>query len=106
MTISEAARSLKKELENPHICGKTSSLSGSFLADLDGLISLRCPKICKEGGGNPECLIRKCCIQKGIDGCWKCSDPETCGKLKEQYVHNIRRIKELGFEGYLKERSK
>lgn len=106
MTISQAAATLKKELENPHVCGKIHFLPESFIPNLNELVALHCTKICKYGGGNPDCLIRKCCVEKKIDGCWECVDFETCSELKEQYVRNIKRIKEIGFEGYLKERSK
>ena len=106
MTVSEAAATLKKELENPQICGKIQFLPQSFLTNLDELIALRCTKICKVGGGNPECLIRKCCVQKKINGCWECVDFETCGKLKKQYICNIKKIKEIGFDDYFKEKSK
>jgi hypothetical protein len=106
MTISETATLLKKELENPHICGKIHFLPESFVTKLDELIALRCTKICKDGGGNPECHIRKCCVQKRIDGCWECDDFESCDKLKDQYINNIKIIKDKGFEGYLKERSR
>lgn len=47
MTISEAAAKLKKELENPHVCGKIHFLQKSFLTNLDQIIALRCTKICK-----------------------------------------------------------
>ncbi len=106
MTISEAAEALKNELENPHFRGKEQFLSESFLENLNDLIKIRCTKICKEGGGNSECQIRKCCVQKRIDGCWECTDFEICGKLKEQYINNIKEIKELGFGGYIKKGSK
>ncbi len=105
MTISAAAAALRRELENPHICGEVKT-SESFLSELDDLTSLRCTKVCKVGGGNPNCIIRKCCVQKKINGCWECADFETCSNLKEQYIHNIKKIKKGGFERYLKERSK
>lgn len=104
MTISGAAIVLKKELANPLLDEKKISLSESFLAKLDELIALRCTKICKDGGGNPECTIRKCCLKKRIDGCWDCDNFESCDKLKDQYIHNIKQIKELGLDSYIKER--
>lgn len=106
MTISDAATNLKRELENPHICGKMPDLPESFTEKLNEMIALRCPKICKDGGDNPDCEIRKCCIQNKKDGCWKCNDFESCSKLKEQYLRNIKKIKEIGFDNYIKERSR
>lgn len=106
MTISNAAAKLKKELENPYICEKTHFLSEQFLSNLNELMALHCPKICKDGGGNPDCIIRKCCVQRKLNGCWECTEFESCDKLKEQYVRNIKRIKEIGIYGYFKERGK
>jgi hypothetical protein len=98
MTVSEAAKSLEKALKNPNICGKKLLLSESFLTKLDELIALSCTKICKDGGGSPECSIKKCCIKKEINGCWECSGFTSCDKLKDQYIGNIKKIKELGIE--------
>ena len=105
MTISEAATKLKNELGNPHLCGKTQLLSDSFISNLNKLVEFRCTKICKDGGGNPKCIIRQCCIQKKLNGCWECSNFESCNKLNKQYICNIKRIKEIGLKGYLIERS-
>lgn len=95
MTVSEAAAALKKELENPNICGKKLIIPKSFLTKLDELIALRCTKICKNGGGSGECSIKKCCLQKGIDGCRECDTFASCEKLKDQYISNIKSIKEV-----------
>ncbi len=92
MVVSEAAESLKHALENTHICGSTNEPSKRFKDELDNLISLRCPKVCKEGGGNPNCAIRKCCLGKNIAGCWECKDFEKCENLTEQFVGNIKKI--------------
>ena len=105
MTVSEAAIKLQKELKNPHICGKFQFLSKEFKKDLDKLIKLHCPKLCKAGGGDKNCLIRKCCLKKKINGCWECVDFKVCDKLKEQYVGNIKRIRKIGINNYLKANS-
>lgn len=100
MTVSEAAEKLKKDLDNARICGKVKFLSKGFAKDLDDLSALYCPKFCKAGGGNKNCLIKKCCQQKRINGCWECVDFKSCDRLKEQYIGNIKKIKKFGLNGY------
>jgi len=29
-------------------------------------------KGCRSRGGDANCFQRECCLEKGIDGCWKC----------------------------------
>ncbi len=93
MVVSQAAESLKDALENTHICGSVNDASAQFKAELSNLVSLRCPKVCKEGGGKQTCEIRKCCVGKHLNGCWECNEFENCKNLKGQYVSNIKRIK-------------
>ena len=33
-----------------------------------------CQHACNDGGGYEECFQKKCCIKKGIDGCWQCDN--------------------------------
>ncbi len=101
MVVSEAAKILKNALENTHICGSPNEPSIQFKEELNKLVGLRCPKLCKEGGGNPNCTIRKCCIKKNIAGCWECEDFQICDKLNNQFVDNIHKIKKLGIDGFV-----
>jgi hypothetical protein len=39
-----------------------------------------CPG-CKDGGGPPDCWIRKCARERGLDDCVKCPDLEPCEKF-------------------------
>lgn len=52
-----------------------------FKKSLDGLAMFRCVKMCRGGGGNPWCKIRKCCQKKGYWSCAECSIMLTCAKL-------------------------
>ena len=36
-------------------------------------------KGCRSGGGPGDCYQRRCCLEKGIDGCWQC-DVFPCEK--------------------------
>jgi len=110
-TVSEAAKSLRRELRAAKL--KDSWREIPFLGEyepfkntLDGLAKFRCSRLCRDGGGNPWCKIRKCCQQRGLEGCWQCDDFETCDKLSARYVKNIRQIKKVGIDGFLKAASK
>jgi hypothetical protein len=97
-TLSEAAKSLRRELRTARLKEAWPDIPflgeyESFKKSLDGLARLRCTKSCRDGGGNPWCKIRKCCQKKGFDGCWQCADFETCNKLVDRYVKEIKKIK-------------
>jgi hypothetical protein len=69
---------------------------------LGALVRLRCKKVCQGGGGPPFCQVRKCCQQKGIDGCWECDEFETCEKLDflkpvhgNAHIKNLKKINNL-----------
>ena len=42
---------------------------------------MQCPG-CHAGGGNPDCIIRNCCKEKGVDNCNKCSEM-PCDKVRK-----------------------
>ncbi len=105
-TVSEAAKALRRQMRAEKLkdAWKDIPFLGEyepFKKSLDGLAALRCTKVCRDGGGNPWCKIRKCCQKKGFDGCWDCDDFETCNKLVERYTVNIRKIKKLGIDGFV-----
>lgn len=97
-TVSEAAKSLRRELRAAKLkdAWKDIPFLGeyeSFKKSLDGLAMMRCTKGCRDGGGNPWCKIRKCGQKKELDGCWQCAGFETCNKLVDRYVKEIKKIK-------------
>ena len=53
----------------------------TFLKMLKEIDSLKCPVPCKEGGGKPDCAIRKCAQGREYSGCWECRDRLNCTKL-------------------------
>ena len=106
MVVSEAAKLLKNSLENTHICGSINDPSLQFKSELNNLVSLRCTRICKEGGGKSTCEIRKCCKNNNLNGCWECNGFENCTKLKEQFINNNKKIRALGINGFIKEVTK
>jgi hypothetical protein len=83
-----------------------------FLAVLQAIRDLECPSICREGGGykGDRCEIKKCAIAKGFDGCWQCSDYQSCKLLepmKSFHPHleeHLALIKTEGMENWCKKR--
>ena len=80
-----------------------------FVGALEAACFLGCKKNCREGGGFPNCEIRKCCRQKAIKGCWECKECKDCAKLAwiepahpGAAMKNIEIVRRLGIEGYLK----
>jgi len=110
MTVSEVAKNLRRELRAAKLKGAWKEIPflgeyEPFEKSLDGLAALRCPEACRGGGGPPWCKIRKCCQKKGFDGCWECTEFETCNKLKDEYkdafIKRIKRIKRIGIDGFI-----
>ena len=105
MTVSEAAKSLRRELRAARLKGAWKEIPflgeyEPFKKSLDGLAVLRCPKGCRGGGGNPWCKIRKCALKKDYWSCAECEEMEDCKKLKPismghkmENVKNLKRIK-------------
>jgi len=66
-----------------------------------------CPA-CRQGGGNPNCVIRICAKERGFDTCADCNEM-PCEKAKfitEGYpdvIRNLERIKQIGSDRWLKE---
>ncbi len=110
MTVSEVAKNLRRELRAAKLKGAWKEIPflgeyEPFKKSLDGLAALRCPEACRGGGGPPWCKIRKCCQKKGFDGCWECTEFETCNKLKDEdkdaFIKRIKRIKRIGIDGFI-----
>ena len=70
-----------------------------------------CCQGCRQGGGNPECEIRKCIQQRNIDFCPSCEDypcdhiSELC-KIYPILIADGQRLKEIGVEQWIPEQHK
>jgi hypothetical protein len=113
-TIPDLVRDLRKELRQIHFDKFASFISTySFGKDfknydecykvLGAMVKFRCRKGCIGGGGSPFCKIRKCAQKKEKEGCWECSDFETCKKLQflepvhgDAHLKNLRIITKTG----------
>ncbi len=118
--IPDRARALRAELEKvdfqkaAEFFSKTLSMAvygkyPEFSEVLGTLENMCCPQICR-AKADQICEVALCCREKGIEGCWECTDFETCDKLKldiletlhgDGNIANLRILKEEGIETFL-----
>lgn len=121
--IADLARDLRKELRQTRFDKTAESLSTlsffkvfkeypSCYDVLGAMVKLRCKNACRNGGGNPFCAIRKCCVKKGFEGCWQCDEFEDCSKMDflkanhgDAHLKNLRKIRRKGKEEFLKSKN-
>jgi hypothetical protein len=78
-----------------------------FEGVLEWLTTQDCPG-CMGGGGNPECAIRLCAKERGLAGCWECSE-DPCEKLQEidqgypAARESRQKIRDMGLKAWLAE---
>lgn len=78
-----------------------------FRKGLEWFADEQCP-MCLQGGGAP-CENRKCAPRKKLESCLLCNDYLTCKSTEYQrewypfVVDNHARVRQVGFEKYLKE---
>jgi len=65
---------------------------------------LVCWKCCKGGDGRPDCEIRKCCKNHGLDVCFDCGE-FPCDKVKEdtRMIERAKEYKKLGKDEWLRQ---
>ncbi len=119
--IANPAKDLAEKLKDadfPRIAQGLSKVHKKFMVFknyaqfqkvLSTISSLRCEKKCQDGGGESACIIKGCCKDKNIAGCWECGDFETCKRLAwiepvnhGAYLKNIRKIRRQGIDCFLK----
>jgi hypothetical protein len=78
---------------------------------LEILSKAACAFNCKGGGGWGNCPVRNCCIAKGIDLCYECSEfPCANWDEKSKYANvfnkakkeRVQKMKEIGVEEWVK----
>lgn len=118
--IADMARDLRKELRQEKFDVTAGKLGeNAFFAAfksypqcyevLGEMVKLRCKRSCRGGGGPPVCKIRVCCQKKEIEGCWKCSEFETCKKLdflkpyhNDAHIKNLKILAKTRTESFIK----
>jgi hypothetical protein len=80
-----------------------------FWKFLHGLADVSVPKRCREETcGAPNCGMRKCAKEKGIDACPLCDD-YPCGMIQEfaksnpTLIFDGKRMKEIGMQAWIAE---
>jgi hypothetical protein len=109
--VADLARDLRKELRQTRYdlfakemasspYGKSYKHYDKCYEVLGQMVKFRCKRGCRKGGGNPSCKTRRCVQKKELDGCWECSEFETCIKLDslkpvhgDAHKKNLRRLK-------------
>jgi hypothetical protein len=85
-----------------------------FLIVLNFIAENDCSEPCRKGGGcaGRPCKIMKCAAEKQLEGCWQCEEMKDCEKFDiltprcgDTPYKNLMKIRELGYEGWIKERS-
>ena len=118
--IADLAKQLMDKLDESHFEREAAGLAqmvdemkalahyGEFHDVLCALDKYRCSAACKQGGGTKTCPIRKCCMEKRIEGCWICPEFEQCQTLAwlrpvngDANLKNIRIIKSRGIYAFL-----
>ena len=116
--IADLARDLRKELRMAKMKRIAKGLSKYFKQfknydqcyELLGImVRFRCKRTCRNNGGPPHCNIRKCCLKKGMEGCWICADFASCKKFNflsavhdDGNMKNLRILKAKGTKSFLK----
>lgn len=106
LAFAERYGSLRLIVEGNNACN-----FDEFLKGLEWLASQEQPcRGCRFGGGWswwPNCPVRDCCIQRGVDFCYQCQE-FPCEKLKtepllerkKEMIEVNDRIKTIGIEKY------
>jgi len=115
--IADLARDLRKKLREYHFERVAPGLATFFkpfanyapcYETLGAMVKLRCKRGCRDNGGPPQCKIRNCCRKHEFQGCWQCTDFETCEKLsfltathEDAHTKNLRTINKRGIDAFL-----
>jgi len=113
-SLFDTAAALRQQLEDCQFAeyaryksasNRTFNAYEAFREVLDAIVTLRCPRTCFHGGGKPDCAIRLCAQGQRLEGCWQCTDFETCERLEPMSIchgdtvrHNLRMIRQHGVE--------
>ncbi|MFC2034220.1 DUF3795 domain-containing protein [Chloroflexota bacterium] len=82
---------------------------------LTTIAELQCSESCRVAGGCPtfSCKIIECCQNRGFEGCWQCSEFESCRNFEslnpfhgKAQIVNLRKIKEFGLDRWIEHRGK
>lgn len=67
---------------------------------------LVCQKCCRDGGGNPECEIRKCCRGRNLTICFECNDYPCVKTNRPEIRERGEEYRRLGRQKWIEEQMK
>jgi len=78
----------------------------TFWKFLDSLVKMDCT--CRTGGGPPDCKIRICAKEKGVDACplcaeYPCSLIESLAKHYVTVIQDGKRLRKIGLKAWVRE---
>lgn len=114
-TIPDLARDLRKELRETRFEKIAEAIPFKEFENyrecyevLGAMVKLRC-KGCRNGSRSKFCNIAKCAIKNGFEGCWECTEFESCRKMKflepvhgDAHIKNLRKIRKIGVDEWAK----
>ena len=78
-----------------------------FIEYLESACLITCYKNCRAGGGFSTCVIRDCCRQKELAGCWDCDEYKSCSKISwlepahpGAAIKNLDIIRDVGIQNF------
>jgi len=91
---------------------KTLKEYPKFIKVLHAMSKLECFAPCREGGGNPNCRVRKCVLNRNYEGCWECDGYGDCEllhplkKVHPNLEYHLELIRKEGLENWSIKRKK
>ena len=84
-SIIELTKLYEEQVKNNHLelCAPKDFDLKEFMMGLSSIQKMsQCPG-CHKGGGNPNCKIRLCAKERGVEDCSKCSQLQSCENFLE-----------------------
>ena len=116
--VADSARDLKKVLHQTRFDSFAREIPTEQFKHyaecyqcLDAMTKMRCRATCRDRSVNAKCKVRRCCLKQGYEGCWECTEFETCEKLdwlktvhKNAHIKNMRIIAKEGISALVEGR--
>jgi len=113
-TIPDLARDLRKELRKYKFEKAAEVIPFPEFEKYDdcyevlgAMVKLRCGG-CRGGFRSKYCNIAKCAMEKGVEGCWECSEVEGCKEFEfleathgDANKKNLKKITRVGVDEWI-----